>query len=99
MTDDIVHRWPECLDTLTDYEIACDDKGRTGASWFRIMVANDGDVHLSMQDWERFPEGSPTPFPTLRVRTLAGGGNNIRTRQALLNLAEAIYLDNTENNR
>lgn len=88
--------WPERLATRTFYEVRCDDKGRRGGSFLRVMVAEDGDVHLSMQDWEEIPEGKPSPFPSIRIRTGQGGGQHRRTRQALLWLAEAIRLDNEE---
>lgn len=87
--------WPPGLEQLNHYEFPCDDKGRKGGSWMRVMVAGDGDVHVSMQDWEDIgEEGSrPTPFPSVRCRTLAGGGRFTRTRLALLWLAQAIRLD------
>lgn len=89
--------WPDGLGTSIHYEVLCDDKGRNRGSWLRVMIAGDGDVHVSMQDWEDLPEGSPTPFPSIRIRTMAGGGRNTRTRQALLWLADAIRRDNEEN--
>lgn len=88
--------WPEGLEQKTIYRVACDDTGRNGGSWLQIFVAEDGDVHVSMQEWEDIPEGSPSPFPGIRVRTLYGGGRNLRTRQALLWLAEAMRLDAKE---
>lgn len=92
--------WPSGLDSLTHYEFACDDKGRDGGCWLRVMVAGDGDVHVSMQDWEdiREPGSKPSPFPSVRCRTGIGGGRHWRTRQALLWLARAIQLDNEEIN-
>lgn len=89
--------WPEGLASREFYKVPCDDKGARGGSWLQVMVAGDGDVHVSMQDWEDVPEGQPSPFPSIRVRTFAGGGRNSRTHQALLWLAEAIRLDNEEN--
>jgi hypothetical protein len=92
--DDVFRpHWPPGLEPLTSYEVPCDDKGRNGRSWLRVMVAGDGDVHVSMQDWEGVPVGEPTAFPSIRIRTLIGGGRNERTRQALLWLAQAIRLD------
>jgi hypothetical protein len=90
--------WPEGLKPRECYEVLCDDKGRDGGSWLQVFVADDGDVHVSMQDWENVrEEGSqPNPFPSIRVRTHAGGGKNSRTRLALLWLAKAIQLDNAE---
>ncbi len=85
--------WPEGLKMMTSYKVLCDDKGRKGTSWLNLIIAEDGDVHVSMQDWEECPNGEPTPFPSIRVRTSAGGGRHDRVRQALLWLAEAIRLD------
>lgn len=78
------------------YQVTCDDKGRKGGSWLRVVISEDGDVHVSMQDWEDIPEGEPTPFPIVRIRTMIGGGRNLRTRQALLWLADAIRRDLAE---
>jgi hypothetical protein len=86
-------RWPEGLEAGTLYEIPCDDQGCTGGCWLRVMVANDGDVWVSMQEWPDVPKGKPDPLPSIRIRTLAGGGRNQRTRQALLWLAKAMELD------
>ena len=88
--------WPAGLQAGQYYEVLCDDKGRNGGSYLRVLIANDGDVHVMMQDWEDMPKGDPSPFPSIRIRSLAGGGKNIRTRQALLWLAEAIRLDTQE---
>jgi hypothetical protein len=60
------------------------------------MIDEQGDVYVSSQDWEEIPEGRPHPFPCIRVRTLAGGGRNLRTRQALLWLADAIRRDSEQ---
>lgn len=91
--------WPEGVEQGVFYEVQCDDKGRRCGSWLKVLVASDGDVHVSMQEWEDIPDGEPTPFPSIRVRTLAGGGQNTRTRQALLWLADAIRRDGLEQSR
>lgn len=88
--------WPKNLKSLQGYKILCDDKGRNKSSWMNLFIADDGDVHVSMQDWEECPEGEPDPIPSIRIRTFSGGGRNQRTRQALLWLAEAIRLDNLD---
>jgi hypothetical protein len=90
--------WPEGVEMNTIYQVPCDDKGRNGGSWLSVRVANDGDVHVAMQDWEDIgEEGSiPDPFPSIRIRTFAGGGRHLRTRQALLWLADAIRRDNED---
>ena len=91
--------WPESLEAEKHYQVLCDDKGRNGGSWLRVYIDGQGDVFVSMQDWEDIPDGSPTPFPCVRIRTLGGGGRNCRTRQALIWLAEAIRLDSKDNVR
>ena len=91
------HHWPETLETRKFYQVFCDDKGAKGGTWLKLFIADDGDVHVAMQDWEHVPEGAASTFPSLRVRTGAGGGRNQRTRQALLYLAEAIRLDQIDN--
>lgn len=88
--------WPEGLKQNEVYEFLCDDKGRNRGSWIRIFIANDGDVHLIMQDWEDIPDGQPSTVPSIRCRTFFGGGRHHRTHQALLMLAQAIRLDNEE---
>jgi len=92
--------WPEGLVGETAYQVLCDDKGREGGSWMKVYISLDGDVHVAMQDWEdikEHPDSRPDPFPSIRVRTLFGGGRNMRTHQALLWLADAIRRDNEEN--
>lgn len=93
--------WPDGLVQGEVYQVDCDDKGRKGGSWLKVFVANDYDVHVTMQDWEDIdePGTTPNPIPSIRIRTIAGGGQNIRTRQALLWLADAIRRDNEENRR
>jgi len=94
--------WPEGLQSGTAYQVLCDDKGRQGGSWLNVYISCDGDAHVAMQDWENIkedPDSRPDPFPSIRVRTLVGGGRNHRTHQALLWLADAIRRDNEENNR
>lgn len=99
--------WPKGIEQGKHYRVDCDDYGRDGGAWLRVFVANDGDVHASMQELER--EGGHgeiirplriDPHPHIRVRTVgAGGGRNSRTRQALLWLARAIQLDAEEQER
>lgn len=91
--------WPDGL--MADYpvQVLCDDKGRNGGSWLGVMVDSQGDVYVSMQDWEEVPSGEPSTMPCVRIRTTNGGGQNVRTRQALLYLAAAIKADNEEQGR
>ncbi len=42
--------WPPALKQNTQYKVSCDDKGRNGRSWLKVIVANDGDVHVSMHE-------------------------------------------------
>lgn len=88
--------WPEGLEVGTLYRVPCDDKGRNGGSWLQILIAEDGDVYVSMQDWEDMPEGQPDALPGIRIRTLHGGGRNQKVRQVLLWLAAAIKVDTRE---
>jgi hypothetical protein len=87
--------WPEGLNIDGYVEVSCDDAGPNDSTWLRVMVAPDGDVHLAMQKWEdiRDAQTEPNPFPTMRVRTMAGGGRNLRTRLMLLWLMRAMQLD------
>ena len=93
--------WPSGLESRTFYEIPCDDDGHELSASLSVMVADDGDVHVSMSKFYDNPRtdrnAKMCPIPSVRIRTLAGGGKNIRTRQALLWLAEAIRLDNIDN--
>lgn len=99
-------RWPDGLEQGQFYQFNCDDDGRDGDAFFRVLIANDGDVHLSAS--KRIEPAFTDPvtgksqpslynnFPSVRCRTLGGGGRHLRTRQALLWLARAIQLDNEE---
>lgn len=87
--------WPPELKVRDSFELRCDDKLEAKLD---IHLGVDGDVYVSMQEWaEDCKEPIPDPFPSIRVRTYFGGGRNLRTRQALLWLAEAIRLDNLDN--
>lgn len=99
--------WPKGLEECRLYQFNCDDDGRDGTAFFRVFVANDGDVHLCASklvergfvdkvSGEKLPSIFDN-FPSIRCRTGAGGGRHRRTRQALLWLARAIQLDNEEN--
>ena len=105
---DVVLRphWPEGLEQGRFYQFNCDDDGRDGDAFFRVLVANDGDVHLCASkliepgftdkvSGERLPSIYDN-YPSVRCRTGIGGGMHRRTRQALLWLAMAIKLDNDE---
>lgn len=98
--------WPEGLKEGTFYQFNCDDDGRGGDAFIRVVIASDGDVHLCASKLadrgfvdpvtgERKPPLYDS-FPSVRCRTGIGGGRHQRTRQALLWLARAIQLDNEE---
>lgn len=88
--------WPEGLEKGKVYRLLCDDKGGKGGTWLCLQVAEDGDVHVTMQDWEDIPEGIPNPIPSLRSRTFFGGGRSLRAHQALLWLADGVRRDEEE---
>lgn len=102
----LMPHWPEGLQQGKFYQFNCDDDGRDGTAFIRVLVANDGDVHLCASKlMERgFTDkvsGEKLPsiyhnFPSVRCRTGIGGGRHARVRQALLWLARAIQLDNDE---
>ncbi len=55
-----------------------------------VIVAEDGDIYVGTD---------VRPGDMLRFRTYGGGGASLRTRSALMILAEAIRLDNEERPR
>lgn len=77
--------WPSSLATQTCYWRRQDDTdGDTGSKQnLSLAFGNDGDA------WVILPG-----FTSLRFRTFFGGGSSLRTRNALLVLAEAIRRDN-----
>ena len=79
--------WPQTLDTRHGYTRRQDDTDgrRDHAQNLEVMIGPDGDCWLTAGGGQ-----------TLRFRTWAGGGLSVRTRQALLVLAEAIRLDNED---
>jgi len=96
--------WPAGLEPGETYVLPCDDNRH---ACLRVTVGPDGDVWLGMeaqrvdtQTGRPLERDDPVlgldPLPSLRNRTLAGGGRHLRTHQALLWLALAIKLDNAE---
>lgn len=79
--------WPEGLEARKFYERPHDDRDDNDGT-LRVLIADDGDAWISVSG---IREGHG-----LRFRTYAGGGSSLRTRAALLILAEAIRLDNEE---
>ena len=76
--------WIPTLSTDVTYTRIHDDHDGTGEGQVTVSVDQMGDVWLDV-DVTRF---------SLRFRTFGGGGRSLRTRNALLILAEAIRLDN-----
>lgn len=86
--------WPQVCQEGVVARVKCDDKNDD--SWLQVLIAGDGDVHVSMQ--EVHGQRIFDAMPSVRIRTLIGGGRMSRTRQALLWLWAAVKLD-TEVNR
>lgn len=76
--------WPEGLEARKAYTRQEDD----GDARLSVVFSDDGDGWISIL--------GARPGHGLRFRTLQGGGSSLRTRAALLLLAEAIRLDNEE---
>lgn len=83
--------WPEGLEAGVRYRLRCDMNRSAGAPQLVVLVDSQGDAHVSM------PGGGVGLGHGIRVCTGQGGGRNRRTRAALLQLANAIRLDNQEN--
>jgi len=82
--------WPPGLDLKEAYQRFGDDVN----SFLRVVFSQDGDAwpyvfHLEMQH-DQEHHGTP------RYRTYFGGGESLRTRQAMCILAKAIAMDNAE---
>jgi len=79
--------WLQTLDTRHGYTRRQDDTDgqRDHAQNLEVMIGPDGDCWLTAGGGQM-----------LRFRTWAGGGMSVRTRQALMVLAEAIRLDNED---
>lgn len=80
--------WPAGVETRTAYSRRHDDTDgkRDATQNLEVWFGPDGDAWVQV--------GTTEP---LRFRTWAGGGTSLRTRNALLLLAEAIKRDNEEN--
>lgn len=64
-------RWPEGLEQGRFYQFNCDDDGRDGDAFFRVLIANDGDVHLcASKRIERGFADPTTGLSTLRCTTI-----------------------------
>lgn len=77
--------WLHSIKTMHSYERLHDDHDGTKQGVLNVMFSPDGDARV----WITGERNE-----ALRFRTFQGGGMSLRTRAALLILAEAIRLDN-----
>ena len=75
---------------MEPYRRLYDDHDGTFQGEIVVMFSPDGDARLTVTDHR----GAGVPM--LRFRMPQGGGQSLRTRVALLILAEAIRLDDEE---
>jgi len=80
--------WPEGLEARKIYRRLHDDHDGTRKGHLSVVFSDDGDAWVSIPD--------ARPGEGLRFRSYAGGGSSLRTRAALLILAEAMRLDEEE---
>lgn len=90
--------WPPGLKTGHVYRLRSDSEPPDTA-WLQVVVAEDGDVHVSL--WNKPTDRGPKEFPSIRVCTRSGGGRSPAARQLLLWLAaateEALLPDSATN--
>jgi hypothetical protein len=79
--------WPSELNAGVVYEQLHDDNDGIQEGIIRVQFSPDGDAWVSTDKHRG---------PSLRFRTLAGGGSSPRVRNALVLLALAIHTENTE---
>lgn len=79
------HFWPPSLKTDTTYARRHDDTDGQNEGYIGVHIDASGDVWFQADTTH-----------SLRFRTWGGGGQSLRTRNALLILADAIRLDNQE---
>lgn len=80
--------WLPTLNTHAEYRRQHDDHDGEPKGGLMVMIDQMGDIYVATDN-----------HPWLRFRTYGGGGNSLRTRQALMILAEAIRLDNEDQPR
>lgn len=80
--------WLPTVETDTAYLRQHDDTDGGSTGFLMVTFDRMGDAYVSIDDSE-----------WLRFRTYGGGGASLRTRAALMILAEAIRLDNAERDR
>ena len=82
------HFWLQTVESDTAYRRQHDDTDGGTLGVLQVTFDRMGDAYVSIDKSE-----------WLRFRTGGGGGASLRTRTALMLLAEAIRLDNAENDR
>ncbi|MES2315021.1 MAG: hypothetical protein V4524_03765 [Patescibacteria group bacterium] len=87
--------WIPQLNSDTSYARIHDDHDGTNEGTLAVYFDSMGDAFVSIQSRDRGP-GRQQFSDMLRFRTFGGGGMSLRTRNALMILAEAIRLDNEE---
>ncbi len=65
-----------------------DDDSPPDEAWLQVVFSIDGDAWVA--------KITDSPIKSIRKRTYAGGGKDLRTRQALMILAYAMKLDAAE---
>lgn len=81
--------WLPQLNTMVPLVRLQDDHDGTRDGKLALLITPDGDIRV-------WVAAEDPMYSTLRFRTYDGGGLSLRTRRALLILAEAIRLDNEE---
>lgn len=79
--------WLYTIATRTTYARTHDDTDGEDGQFMSVLFDEMGDAYVD--------KVSSNPF-SLRFRTHGGGGHSLKTRKALLILAEAIRQDNEE---
>lgn len=82
--------WLPTLTTMNTYARLHDDHDGTKEGVLNVVFSPDGDAHV----WIAGIDGRVSQ--SLRFRNYGGGGVSLRTRNALLVLAEAMRLDSEE---
>lgn len=93
MPEELKHHWPEGLEQGEFYD-------RTDCcreAMLRVFIGEDGDAYATIIQDVHHGTVHKTTMAGARFCTRTGGGKSPRVRQALINLAEAIRLDNLEN--
>lgn len=76
--------WLDEIESTVVYQTE-DDDSPPNEAWLQVVFSNDGDAWVA--------KITDSPIKSIRKRTHAGGGRDLRTRQALMILAYAMKLD------